>query len=112
MKGIGIDLVEISRFKKLHRTRDATFFGRIFTETELNYCFGFKDAATHLAGTFAAKEAIAKALGAEKQFFGTIEIRRLATGAPVAYKDGKKMKGVFISITHTKTHAAAVAVAL
>lgn len=112
MKGLGIDLIEISRFKKLNRKKDASFLARIFTETELNYCFTFKDPATHLAGTFAAKEALSKALGAEKQFFGTLEIRRLPTGAPVAYKNGKKMKGVYISITHTKTTAAAVAMVL
>lgn len=112
IRGIGVDTVEISRFKKLAKNRDDLFFTKTFTSSELDYCFSFKDPAPHLAGSFAAKEAVAKALDASKQFFGEIEIRHTKTGAPVTYKSGKKMKGISVSITHTKAVATAVAIAV
>jgi holo-[acyl-carrier protein] synthase len=107
-KELGFDLVEISRFKKHAKRMDDAFLNKIFSKNEMTYCFGFKDVATHLAGIFAAKEAVSKALGIRRYPFAEIEIRHEKTGKPIAYKDGKKLK-VTISISHTKDTAGAIA---
>ena len=63
VQGIGIDIVEVERFREIATDRTHRFLTNNFTAEELEYCFSFTDAATHLAGTFAAKEAAFKALG-------------------------------------------------
>lgn len=108
-KGVGIDLVEISRFKRISTNRTGPFLKKVFFEREIEYCFSYKDAATHLAGHFAAKEAVSKALGVTRYPFAEIEIRHKKDGAPEAYKNSKKLP-VFLSISHTKTLATAIAI--
>ena len=60
IKGIGTDIVEISRIAALIAKRGETFLQRVFTPEELVHC---GRAAHRLAGRFAAKEAFFKALG-------------------------------------------------
>ncbi len=105
---VGIDLVEVARFKPMTKNTQHPFLQKVFTTQEVQYCYQFKERATHLAGTFAAKEAVSKALGVEKYPFAEIEIKRTAAGKPEAWK-GKKKLSVALSITHTTTFAAAVA---
>jgi len=56
----GIDLVEISRFRELSPAIRDRFFLRVFTQQERENIRGSFERA---AGIFAAKEALAKALG-------------------------------------------------
>ncbi len=59
---IGVDVVSVSRLRKhpveLHRQ----FYRKVFHPMELKYCMGYADPYPHLAGTFAAKEAVFKAV--------------------------------------------------
>lgn len=103
---IGLDLVAIKRFKQLKRT--SVVLQKGFTKRELDYCFAFKDPAPHLAGLFAAKEAVAKALD-EKVVVYEIEIRHDKNGKPQVWRKNKKDKKITVSITHTDTIAAAIA---
>ncbi|MBI3611125.1 MAG: holo-ACP synthase [Nitrospirae bacterium] len=61
--GIGIDLVKSDRIKKAVRKWDKRFLNRIFTPLEQEYAFAHKVPYLHLAGRFAVKEAVMKALG-------------------------------------------------
>ena len=62
IKGLGLDLCEISRMEQ--RLADERFMNRFFTDDEVGYIRSKgKNAAQTLAGIFAAKEALAKALG-------------------------------------------------
>lgn len=56
----GVDLIEIARFKKLSPAIRSRFIKRVFTADEVELCGGREES---LAGRFAAKEAVAKALG-------------------------------------------------
>lgn len=103
---IGLDITDVSRFKKLKRT--AAILQKTFTRQELDYCFGFSDAAPHLAGLFAAKEAVAKAILGKVVVY-EIEIRHAANGQPLVWRKNKQDKKITVSITHTDTIAAAVA---
>jgi holo-[acyl-carrier protein] synthase len=59
--GIGIDLVEVGRFKRLLKRRSS--LTRIFTAKEIRYCERRKYPAESFAARFAAKEAFLKAIG-------------------------------------------------
>ncbi|MGH2495748.1 MAG: holo-ACP synthase, partial [Ktedonobacteraceae bacterium] len=57
---VGIDIIEVERVRKVFERHGERFLKRVFTEMEIRQC---RDKATRLAGRFAAKEAISKALG-------------------------------------------------
>lgn len=59
---IGIDLVEIERFRNFPPSNHPRFYKRIFSEEEQAYCNQFNDPFPHYAGIFAAKEAVLKGL--------------------------------------------------
>ena len=115
----GIDLIEIDRLETLNPRIRERFMERVYTTNELEDSRG---GWASLAGRFAAKEAVAKALGCGigPVVWKEIEIRRGTQGEPVLELHGKarQMAGELglhtwsISISHTRTHAAAVAVAL
>ncbi|HSV86022.1 MAG TPA: holo-ACP synthase [Levilinea sp.] len=114
----GIDMVEIARLKSQRPAIRARFLQRVFTRHELAEG-GDSDAL--LAGRFAVKEAVSKALGSGIGWvrWQDIEVRRGPFGAPELhlYGNAKKLAETLgldhwsISITDTDTHAAAVAVA-
>jgi holo-[acyl-carrier protein] synthase len=109
ISGVGIDLIEIERFRRFSKNIQHVFLKKVFSKEELIYFFKYKDPIASLAGIFAAKEASSKALGVTKFPFNTLEIRHHIDGAPQVWRDGKKLP-VKISITHTNTTAAAFAV--
>lgn len=56
----GIDLVEVHRLAEVNPRIRERFLQRVFTPSELSIC---KDSNEKLAGRFAVKEAVSKALG-------------------------------------------------
>jgi holo-[acyl-carrier protein] synthase len=105
--GVGIDIVEIDRIARAMRR--PAFAPRILTEIEEAYC----TSAMRVAGRWAAKEAVIKAVGLPLTM-KSIEILNNPLGQPMVrihdpHFDGKRLR-VYVSITHEKTHAAAVAV--
>ncbi len=109
-RGIGIDIVEIARFRKLKNISQNKFIHNNFSPIEQKYCLSYKDSALHLAGTFAAKEATLKALGKNDILLSSIEIRRRSNGYAEAYLNGRKLRDIMISISHTDTIASAIAI--
>ncbi len=61
--GIGIDLIEIQRIRRLFLQCGSTFTHRVFTEKERIYANRFQDPSAAYAKRFAAKEAFSKAVG-------------------------------------------------
>ncbi|MBQ7265552.1 MAG: holo-ACP synthase [Firmicutes bacterium] len=112
--GIGTDIIEISRFKYPKKT----FLNMIYSPAELQLFHG--NNIETLAGNFAAKEAVAKALGTG--FSGCspreIEILRMPSGSPYAVLNGRARRiheelgngKIHISISHSKENAIAFAV--
>jgi holo-[acyl-carrier protein] synthase len=115
----GIDLIEICRLEELDPSIRQRFLERVFTPLELQQA---ADSLAGLAGRFAAKEAVAKALGTGigPVSWQEIEITRGAEGQPLLHLSGRALQiaqqlGLetwSISITHNRTTAAAVAVAI
>ena len=61
--GIGTDIVNIKRIKKILKNNGTRFKNKIFSESEINYCEKKRDPGPFYAKRFAAKEAFSKALG-------------------------------------------------
>jgi holo-[acyl-carrier protein] synthase len=59
--GIGVDIVEISRIKKLIKSN--SFIKRIFTSGEINEAKKIKNKTSYYSKRFAAKEAFSKSIG-------------------------------------------------
>lgn len=118
IKGLGNDIIEIERVRQSIERHGQHFLNRLFTQQEQDYCYKFKDPVPHFAGRFAAKEAIAKALGTG---FGAdlswhdMEILGDAHGKPeVHLSEGAKNRfhtpRILVSISHSTSHATAVAI--
>ena len=116
--GIGIDIIEISRIEKVIK-RTNSFVEKSFTDSEIQY-FKLKGLKGNvIAGNFAAKEAISKAMGTGFRGFGLkdIEVLRDDLGKPIVNLSDKIYKlldrkefNMHISISHNKEHAIAYAV--
>ncbi len=115
--GLGTDLVEIARIRSSIEGHGHRFKERLFTEAEIATCESYDDPAPHYAGRFAAKEAIAKALGTgfgATLAFLDIEIRSDAKGKPLATLSPKIEEEfgpskILITISHEKHYATATA---
>ena len=81
--GIGTDIVNIKRIKRLLKTKNSTFKKKIFTNIEIKTCEKRKNLAECYAKRFAAKEALFKALGlSNKLRFQDVEVINNISGAP------------------------------
>lgn len=112
----GLDLVEVERFARISPAIKARFIQRVYTIREQEQARTDES----LAGLFAAKEAVAKAIGCGIGEVGwrEIEITRDGCGAPVLTLYGQAAESArslgiskwSISITHTAGLAAAQAI--
>ncbi len=115
----GVDLIEIARIEDVIARHGKHYLERIFTPAELEYC---GKRAESLAGRFAAKEAVAKALGSGigDVSWSEIEILGDEQNAPkltlYGNADAKaKELGLTnwsVSISHTQSHSVAFVVAI
>jgi holo-[acyl-carrier protein] synthase len=121
MIGIGIDAVEVERFRAVLDRRPA-LAARVFTAGERAHVGRSVDPVPRLAARFAAKEAVMKALGVGLGAFGfhDVEVVSAPSGAPSLVLTGRAaalagelgVVGWRLSLTHTSRSAHAVAVAL
>jgi holo-[acyl-carrier protein] synthase len=114
--GIGIDLVEVPRIRELLEKHGQRFKERTFTAGEIAYCDACAEPAMHYAARFAAKEAVAKALGtglwAEGVIWTDIEVVRESSGKPAIVLHGAAKQHAadaicLVSLTHTRDLAMA-----
>ena len=116
-RGLGSDIVEIERIRTSLDRHGLHFLDRLFTQQEQDYCYRFKDPAPHFAGRFAAKEAIAKALGTgfgAELSWHDIEILNDSLGKPEvhlspAIQQKYSRPTILITISHSRDYAMAVA---
>lgn len=111
--GMGTDIVETSRIKDVFQ-RQPGFAQRVFTPAELDYSLPKKSKYLHLAARFAAKEAVAKALGRSFSW-NDVEVVNNSMGKPIVnlYGEAKEFAGsaiIHLSISHCNEYATAVAI--
>ncbi|HKV02848.1 MAG TPA: holo-ACP synthase [Ktedonobacteraceae bacterium] len=116
---IGIDIIEVDRVRKVYEHHGERFLKRVFTEAEVLQCRG---KANRLAGRFAAKEAISKALGTGLHgvAWREMEVVQLRSGRPTVTLHGNakrraQLLGISafdVSIADLKDFSIAVAMAI
>lgn len=118
IQGLGNDIIEIERVRQSIERHGQHFLNRLFTHREQDYCYKFKDPVPHFAGRFAAKEAISKALGTgfgSEVSWHDIEILGDEHGKPIVHLSEAAKKHfntprILVSISHSASHATAVAI--
>lgn len=120
--GIGTDIADVGRIKALIEKYGNAFLEKTFTDAEIAYCSAKADAPLHFAARFAAKEAMAKALGTgfrDGLTLKSVSVGNDGLGAPFAVLDeaaSKRLeeigaKKMLVSLSHLKEYAQAFAVA-
>ncbi|MDR1638318.1 MAG: holo-ACP synthase [Clostridiales bacterium] len=115
ISGIGVDIIEIERVKKA--CQNERFLYKVFTESEIAGAAGKPES---LAGLFAAKEAVSKAMGTGFSEFAPIdaEVLKDEAGKPYLQPHGR-LKGLMeekgitqchVSISHSQESAVGMAV--
>jgi holo-[acyl-carrier protein] synthase len=118
--GLGADLIEVARIRGVIERHGERFLDRILTDEEKKYCSSMGAPHKHIAARFAAKEAISKCfttgIGAE---FGwkCASVYHGARHEPLVRLDAQGQAllahvgatHVMLTLSHTETHAMAVA---
>lgn len=118
IRGIGSDIIEITRIRESLQKHGEHFYNKLFTELEQEYCLKHADPATPFAGRFAAKEAVAKSLGTG---FGKVlswldvEIQKDPAGRPLVILCPSLLTyfnnpTIHLTISHCHTYATATAI--
>ena len=113
----GVDIIEISRIRRVLDRYSQRFLHRVYTDGEIAYCRG---RAPNLAARFAAKEATMKALGTGIRgvAWKDIEITRRESGAPGVLLHGRArlraqrlgVLDISLSLSHSREYAVAFVV--
>lgn len=118
--GLGCDLIEVERIHKVLERHGERFLSRVFTPEEQAYCSGLKFPHKHYAARWAAKEAVSKTfttgIGTHLDWT-SVSIYHGERKEPLVRLDAKGQAllaqvgatGVLVSLSHTETHAMAVA---
>jgi len=123
MLTVGIDLIEVTRVERVLARYGDRFLERVFTPAEILYC---RARPPELAARFAAKEAVAKALGVGVRMIARdginwrdVEVIGDMRGKPLVrlYDRAAERAGELgltewaVSLSHTREHAIAFVVA-
>lgn len=115
---VGIDIVEIARIDRLLKIYGVRFERKVLGDSERKLLLSRRDQAQFVAGRFACKEAIIKALGRylpQRPAYHQIEIigdehRGPVANFPAEIAGALGRARTLVSISHEKTHAVAMAV--
>ena len=114
MTGLGTDIVSVARMRRLHRRHPERLPARILHADEMSDYHDSHDKGAFLARRFAAKEAVAKALGGGFQLVAArrIAIRHDRCGKPTVKLPENVNRQVLVSIADEREYATATALAL
>jgi len=121
--GHGLDVVDVAEFERLFGNPAMAFLDRYFTPVELAAAGDGVDRTQRLAGRFAVKEAVMKALGTgwgSGVAFTDVEVITLESGAPTLslkrqmaeIERERLISGWLVSISHTSIVAVASVIAI
>ncbi len=120
----GVDILHVPRVAHVLEHHGRRFLERVFTPTEIAYC---QHRAAALAARFAAKEAVAKALGVGMRILSAqgigwhdVEIISSASGRPTLHLAGRALELSHqlqvahwaLSLSHEKEYVVAFVIAL
>jgi holo-[acyl-carrier protein] synthase len=116
---VGTDIVAVARLQRL-LTEQPGLGAEVFTARELAYCQGRRRTGEHLAGRFAAKESVLKALGTglgPRMRWTDVEVTNDVHGRPRVALHGavaakaveRRVRHVDVSLSHVEGLAVASA---
>jgi len=120
--GVGLDLVDVARVKRLIASKETRALERLFTAGEVTYAMGRQEPYVHLAARIAAKEAAYKALsgspGARGIGWREMEVVSVDGGLPSLVLHGAaeircaelRVRRVWLTLSHSQMTAGAVVV--
>lgn len=121
IKGVGVDIIEIERIRKAVNRRKS-FVERFFNQGEISRGVENKAYYQEIASKFAAKEAVAKAMGTGFRGFSWKDIHIINDhlGKPMVKLEGAAdeisadlgINSFLLSITHTDQYAVACVIAV
>ena len=118
--GLGADLIEVERVRGVLERQGQRFLEKVFTEEERAYCGGMAHPHKHYAARFAAKEAVSKCfttgIGAHLGW-RAVSVYHGERHEPLVHLDAQGQAllaqvgatHVLLTLSHTETHALAVA---
>jgi holo-[acyl-carrier protein] synthase len=121
--GIGTEIVECLRIRRMIEEHGELFLTRVFTESEMRFCQARRSAAEHFAARWAAKEAVLKCLGSaggKGTAWTDIETESDDAGnGRVAIRGGLRelmeqrgVREIMLSMSFCRAYAAATAIAI
>lgn len=106
--GIGIDIVEISRFSKMPFTKNEKFYKKIFHQSELEHCLNKKNSSESFAAQFAIKESVIKSIDKKIDFLD-IQIN-YSNAKPMVHLTNDSSYRFLVSTSHEENNAVAVVI--
>jgi holo-[acyl-carrier protein] synthase len=121
--GIGTEIVECLRIRRMIEEHGEQFLLRVFTEAEIRYCQSRRHATEQFAARWAAKEAIIKGLGAPRAktvAWAEIEtacddagnVKALVHGGLGELMSAKGIQEVMVTMSFCRAYATAMAIAI
>jgi holo-[acyl-carrier protein] synthase len=116
--GIGTDMVLISRIEKLHKKYGKRFLDRVLSREEIEH-LPAQNPGNYIAGRFAVKECLVKALGDRAFSFNEVSVLNDEKGRPYIAnprvlfgtdQENSIILRIHVSISHEKDHALAFVV--
>ena len=107
---IGVDIVNIERFKKKEYAKNKKFYQKIFSKSEIEYCLEFKNSSEHFAGKFAIKEAVRKSIKEKIPFNKILTMHK--NSKPRIVLKMKLNYEFLVSVSHEANIALAIVIAL
>lgn len=107
--GIGIDVINVNRFKNKPFNENEGFYKKIFLDGEIDYCLKFKNSAEKFAGKFALKEALIKSINKNLKF-SEIMTSHLDSKPIIKILDSEQNYKFMVSLSHENEIAVAVVI--
>ena len=107
--GIGIDVSSIQKFKDKPFIENESFYKKIFSNEEIEYCLKFNNSSEKFAGKFALKEALIKSIS-KKLELSKIETSHEDSKPIVKILDFKQNYRFLASLSHEDNFAIAVVI--
>ena len=106
--GIGIDIIDISRFQEKIFDSNKRFYEKIFNSSEIEYCLNKKNSYQSFATKFAIKESVIKSLNNPINFLD-IQTDHENEKPTVKLLNNSSYR-FLVSVSHEKSHAIAIVI--
>ena len=107
--GIGIDIVDVGKFKQIPFELKPNFYKKIFNPSEIKYCLKYKNYYEHFAGKFAIKEAVKKSIP-DRISMIDIETYHMKSKPHVRLKKLENKYSFYVSVSHENNLSVAVVI--